>query len=274
MADHKISEEDYKMLEALHQNWMQDPTKRKWMLSYLTVVVNTTTNTQKSYNINQIKNANLFGAFQVEQVVADIEPEEDAPETNLNLTLNGTLVSTKEEDSLAIITKDGDEKVYQVDDELQANVTVTAIRVEQVMINNRGRSEALNLPKELSAKSANPTRRPAKRQASSSANRLANQLKNDIAKNPAKLTDIIRLKKGKLSSGVQGFRIYAGKERQKFNQLGLKAGDFVTAVNGVSVSEQNPFQLFQTLNNAPYINLSIERNGQPTEVSFDLAQTQ
>lgn len=303
-----MTRKNLNMLEALYQNWTQDPTKRKWLFSYLPLLlaflilipllawqlanlywffkspldmeqiepVSITKNeiqTQQNVDINNIKNANLFGTFQAEPTEVIEEPQEDAPETTLNLTLNGTLVSTNEEDSLAIITKDNDEKVYRVDDELQSNVTVAAIRAEQVVINNRGRNEALNLPKESQTPNQAISRRPTNRRASAQADRLANQLKQDFAKNPAKLTDIIRLKKGKLSSGTEGFRIYAGKERQKFNQLGLKAGDFVTAVNGMPVADQNPFQLFQTLNNAPYINLSIERNGQPTEISFDLAQT-
>jgi len=295
------------MLEALYDNWMNDPTKRKWLLSYLPLLLaivlipilawqlanlywffktpvttapivtesNTPTETisVRQYDVGAIKNANLFGRFQAvqETVVAPIQ--EDEPETALNLTLNGTLVSTNENDSLAIITKDNDEKVYRINDELQSNITVAAIRAEQVVINNRGRNEALNLPKETTSNNSNrrnnATRRPPSRQA----NQLANKLKQDLANNPSKITDIIRIKKGKLSSGIEGFRIYAGKERQKFNQLGLKAGDFVTAVNGMPVAEQNPFQLIQTLNSAPYINLSINRNGQPTEISFDLAQT-
>lgn len=298
------------MLEALYDNWMQDPLKRKWLLNYLplflafvilipllawqiarlywffkaplgdeTAVV-TTPKTEviqervPQVNLNTIKNADLFGVYQDKNVPVIEEPVEDAPETNLNLTLNGTVVSTIVEESLAIITKDNDEKVYKVGDELQSNVKIASIYPEKVVINNRGRNEALNLPKESSELAPRKSRRAAPTRRSASANRVSQQLRDEIKKNPAKLTDILRIKKGKLSSGVEGFRIYAGKERQKFNQLGLKAGDFVTAVNGMSVADQNPFQLFQTLNNAPYINLSIQRNGQPTEISFDLSQTQ
>jgi len=48
----------------------------------------------------------------------------------------------------------------------------------------------------------------------------------------------------------------------------------VTQVNGLSVGDQNPFQVIQTLGTSTFINLSIERNGQPMNLSFDIGQIQ
>jgi len=227
------------MLDALFQTWMQDTAKRKWLLSYIPLIIafalmifiawqianlywftkdpladlnlapiqerQTQVEQQatRTVDIQALKNSDLFGKYQEVDSNPEPQPVEEAPETNLQLTLNGTLVSTKSEDSLAIIKKDNEEKVYKVGDELLSNVSVDSIYAAEVIINNRGKKEVLKLPKEEQNASRSPTRQP-NRQVSRQANKLANQLKQDALKNPAKLTDILRLKKGKLSSGIQG----------------------------------------------------------------------
>ena len=295
------------MLADLIETWTTEPSKRKWIMTYLPIILsvalvcllawqlanlywainappaiddvkpvalnNNTQQKSPSADINKITSANLFGAYQAE----NIEPEEDLSDvvdTTLNLSLNGTLLSDISEQSRAIIEVGGDNKVFSIGEEIQNNVSLFAVEANQVILNNRGKKEALRLPRVEDIASTAPRRAQTNKPTSRAANRIATDLRNSALKNPSSITDILRLKKGQTSTGQKGFRVYPGKKRERFKELGLKPGDFVTQVNGLSVGDQNPFQVIQTLGTSTFINLSIERNGQPMNLSFDIGQTQ
>jgi general secretion pathway protein C len=66
-----------------------------------------------------------------------------------------------------------------------------------------------------------------------------------------------------------GFQLSPGSNVAMFNQLGLQAGDIVTAVNGTTL--ENPaiaMRLLQEAATASQVNLNITRNGQ--EVSLPI----
>ena len=292
------------MLADLIDNWNTDPVKRKWLNIYLPVLLSvllisliawhianlfwtfaspssstlnaplvnkpvSSKNISSNLDLNQIKQANLFGQFQT-AVAAPVVETIDAPETTLQLNLHGTLLSDNKEQSRAIIEVNGKDKIFSVGDEIQNNVSLHSVLAYQVILNNRGKKEALKLPRE---EESSGSIQPRNSTSSSSANRIAQDLRKTALNNPSSITDILRLKKGQTSSGQKGFRIYPGKERDRFRELGLMPGDFVTQVNGLAVADQNPFQVVQSLGSSSYINLSIERNGQPMNLSFDLGQT-
>lgn len=296
------------MLADLVDSWTDDPLKRKWLLSYIPVLLsvsiiciiawqlanlfwalqtpaptptfkmNTTSNqatTQtsvKNYDLAAIKRANLFGQYVAEDQAPVIEDTVDAPETTLQLNLHGTLLSDDQSQSRAVIEVNGKDTVFSIGDEIQNDVSLHSVLAYQVILNNRGRKEVLKLPRE-DADTASGSARPTQTRSSAS-NRIAKNIRANALSNPSSITDILRLKKGQTSTGQKGFRVYPGKKRDRFRELGLKPGDFVTQVNGMPVAEQNPFQVIQTLSTTSYINFSIERNGQPMNLSFDLSQTQ
>jgi len=296
------------MLADLLETWTQDPDKRKWTMMYIPILMSIALvcfiawqlanfywdwNTPAvepepsipvnapvpqaqtaNYDLNAIKAANLFGEYQAVAVAEPIEEVTDAPDTTLNLNLHGTLLSDITVQSRAIIEVDNKDKVFSIGDEIQNNVSLYSVEATQVIIDNRGRKEALRLPRE--EENVTNTRRPPPPVArqNAGANRIAQQIRQAALKNPSSITDILRLKKGQTSTGQKGFRVYPGKSRERFKELGLKPGDFVTQVNGLSVGDQNPFQVIQTLGTSTFINLSIERNGQPMNLSFDIGQIQ
>ena len=294
------------MLADLIETWTTEPSKRKWIMTYLPIILsmglvcliawqlaniywsfkapvattdvspvtlnNVPQTKNSSVDINKITSANLFGAYQAQ----NIEPEEldltEVADTTLNLNLHGTLLSDISEQSRAIIEVDGKDKVFSIGEEIQKNVSLYAVESNQVILDNRGKKEALRLPRE--EETTGPTQGRVQARTSKTADRIARDMRNSALKNPSSITDILRLKKGQTSTGQKGFRVYPGKNRARFKELGLKPGDFVTQVNGLSVGDQNPFQVIQTLGTSTFINLSIERNGQPMNLSFDIGQTQ
>ena len=294
------------MLADLLETWTTDPNKRKWIMNYVPIalsvalvcliawqlaniywVLNTPVTSKETppialnnnskvktstIDINKITTANLFGAYQAPNIESEEPVFTEAPDTRLKLSLHGTLLSDILEQNRAIIEVNGNDEVFSIGEEIQKNVSLHAVESHQVILDNQGKKEALRLPREEDSAQTTPRRVQAK--TSPTADRIARDLRNTALKNPSSITDILRLKKGQTSTGQKGFRVYPGKDRTRFSELGLKPGDFVTQVNGISVGDQNPFQVIQTLGTTTFINLSIERNGQAMNLSFDIGQTQ
>jgi general secretion pathway protein C len=76
------------------------------------------------------------------------------------------------------------------------------------------------------------------------------------------------------ANGVQrGFRVYAGRDRQRFQKLGLQPGDLVLAVNGTPLDDpQRGQEIFNTIGASDRVTITIERNGQPQELTLNTAQ--
>jgi C-terminal processing protease CtpA/Prc len=72
---------------------------------------------------------------------------------------------------------------------------------------------------------------------------------------------------------LKGFRVYAGRDRQKFARLGLQPGDLVTQINGVPLGDaQHGMEILRTLGNAATANVTIERGGAVQQLTVDTAQ--
>ncbi|MBT8141171.1 MAG: type II secretion system protein GspC [Gammaproteobacteria bacterium] len=228
-------------------------------------------NSRPSYNLDLIKRANLFGIYNAEPLEVEAVDTSNLEETRLNLKLNAAILSDNEKLSRAVIEVNGKDSVFSIGEEIQSQVSLHSVLAYHVVIDNRGKKEILRLPRQEDSAPGSVTPRSSSR--SNASDRIARQIRSSALSNPGSITDIMRLKKGQTASGQKGFRIYPGKDRNKFRELGLKAGDFVTSINGMPVAEQNPFQVIQTLSKTSYINLSLERNGQAMNLSFDLGNT-
>jgi general secretion pathway protein C len=75
------------------------------------------------------------------------------------------------------------------------------------------------------------------------------------------------------SGQLKGFRVYAGRDRQKFAKLGLKPGDVVTQINGVPLSDaQRGMEILRSLGNAGAAQVTLERGGATTTLTVDASQ--
>jgi general secretion pathway protein C len=67
--------------------------------------------------------------------------------------------------------------------------------------------------------------------------------------------------------------VYPGRNRAQFNKLGLLPGDLVTAINGTPLDDPaRGMEIMQTMNSATDITVTVERNGQTTQISINNAQ--
>ncbi|MEE8119069.1 MAG: type II secretion system protein GspC [Gammaproteobacteria bacterium] len=209
----------------------------------------------------QLLRQGLFGTETVSPVNAGI----DAPETQLNLVLRGLLAGETDQTSRAIISNGDDEKTYSVGDTIAAGITVHAILADRVIISRRGTLESVRLPRESGILGNNTS------SVASGYSAVPLGTGSEIAASSinavATLTEIVRPIPVSRNGKQIGFRVYPGRARKKFVELGLQAGDIVTAINNISLDDPAMgVQAFENLGNQSSITLSLIRDGQEQQL--------
>jgi general secretion pathway protein C len=232
-----------------------------------------------SVNVNAIVQRHLFGVAPAKDVAAaqEVDPNEELAETNLQLTLVGTLASDNRDRSLAIIENRNDSKVYAVGDTIQAQVTLDEVRAKDVVIINRGKRQLLALPREDQSTARTRTNsRTASRSRSATSRRAAPPSPAATVSQTAAaktLGDLIRPQPVFANGKQRGYRVYPGRQRDQFTALGLKAGDLVTEINGTPLDDPSRGKdVFASLASASQISVTVERNGSPTSLVLDTTQ--
>ncbi len=216
-----------------------------------------------------ITGSHLFG--EASQAVAAVtETIVDAPDTNLNLELRGTVSFRDSERGWAIIADDrGRDKIYFVDDAIDGGrgTTLHAVYRDRVLLNRAGNLETLRLPKELSSEAATAAIRPPAPIAA------ASSLRSVISDNASRITDVIRIVPHIEQGQMVGFRLNPGQARAQFDALGLRPGDVVTEINGTSMTDPSRgLQVFEALGETTIANVTVLRNGRPEVLTIDTSQ--
>ena len=187
-----------------------------------------------------------------------------APDTTLAFTLHGIAAGKRAADSRALIEANGDEEPYGVGAQLPGGVKIQAIYADRVILDRGGRLETLRLPQDL-AGGSNGAQPAAMQQPPPMAMQPQNlgQLRQEIMNNPQRLMEVVRtmpvMDHGKLS----GYRVYPAGNPSIFNQLGLKAGDVVTTVNGIPLTDPaQSMRVLSTIKTSDQISVGLLRNGQ------------
>ncbi|MBN7795426.1 type II secretion system protein GspC [Parahaliea mediterranea] len=248
-------------------------------------------------NIDRLVGRKLFGEPGAEPGAAIVEAapvsgasaregiEDGARETRLDLILRGVVASTDDGLGHAIIEYRKRQDVYAVDDELpvSGNVRLAKVMPGQVVLDNNGTYELLTLFEESefdrqlrdtatapAAAAPRETTHVDKRE-DAQATELAAGYRAQLYQNPQSLASLVRISAVREGGELRGYRVAPGREAVQFQQLGFKAGDLVTSVNGISLDDPaNTMQLYQTMRTASEAVFELERDGQPMSVSVDL----
>lgn len=206
-----------------------------------------------------IASRHLFGRSDAAPSVADIQ----APDTNLNLTLSGIAAAKNRILSRALIAgPDGKEKNYATGADLPGGATLHEILPDRVILNRRGTLETLRLPKH--ATSARGAR-------SVAASRPVADLRTQA--NEERLAEFVRPQAVMVDGQLRGFRVYPGRNRRMFAESGLRAGDLVTAINGMPLDDpERSIETLRQLIDAQDAVLTIERGGQVESLTLRLPQ--
>jgi len=228
-------------------------------------------------NVQFVADAHLFGEANPEQAPTAIAgPDvEDIEETDLSLTLKGTIAAARGNGSIAIIADNrNEEKVYGLRDTVAPGTTLHAVYPDRVVLNRGGTLEALKLPKEF------PKNAPRARRNLTTNNRTAGDanprsIQNVVAQNVTKLADVIRPTPYFVNGQQQGYRVYPGRNRRQFAALGLRPGDLIKDIDGASLTDpQQAMEIFQSLGTAEQVSVTVERNGQPQTLVLNTNQLQ
>lgn len=264
---------------------------------------------QQNYG-KTISDLHLFGEIKkvaiVKAPVKVVEPKDTKPApAKLDLKLHG-IVAYKNKKGYALISSNGrEQKVYGKGDKIEDGVTISNLFPEKVIINNHGTTEELILPRKTTktsglnspqsllsnqarARTRRPTstpppsglqnededdpenRAPPPRVSNSNAPDLGT-FRKEILKNPAKLMDVATPSPAVDAEGkFIGFRLQPGNNRQIFRQMGLRANDIVTSVNGITLDDPSKgAMVLGELSQASSVSLIIQRGDETLTLSHD-----
>jgi general secretion pathway protein C len=220
--------------------------------------------------------AHIFGEADAdEEIVAQPVAADTASyrETLLtNLSLKGTIASTPTEIAVAIIA-DGndDEQVYTIGEQVTSGASLHAVYADRVVLNENGVLTNLKLPKDFPEGTTTVARRTT--MAPARATSSTQSIQAVVAQNVSKLADVIRPTPYFVNGQQQGYRVYPGRDRQKFAALGLRPGDLIKDIDGQSLTDPNQaMQIFESLNDAEQVSVTVERNGQPQVIVLSTSQ--
>jgi general secretion pathway protein C len=203
-----------------------------------------------------IVNAHLFGVSGASSAGGQ------APQTTMPLVLAGVIAEKDPAKGQAII---GDSaavgKLYAVGAMISGGVRLNAVYGDRVLLERNGALETLMLPRTAPKGGSAPA--PA-----------ANARTSSLQDNATVLAGLVRVQPVFNQGKLTGYRIFPGGTHGSatFNQLGLRAGDLILAVNGTPLDDASKaMEVLQTLSSSASATVTVSRNGQPQEVNLNLA---
>ena len=228
-----------------------------------------------SSDAQAIVTAHIFGEADpdMEAVTPVVEEADNLQDTRLtNLSLKGTIAATLTEMAIAIIADGRDEeKVYSIGESVTSGANLHAVYADRVVLNENGVLTNLKLPKDFPEGSAPVTRRNTT--TSSRATTGTQSIQAVVAQNVSRLADVIRPTPYFVNGQQQGYRVYPGRDRQQFAALGLRPGDLIKDIDGQALNDpEQAMQIFQSLDSADQVSVTVERNGQPQVIVLSTSQ--
>ena len=225
-----------------------------------------------------IAERNLFGGnaqglSEAQSEKIDIEGMPVAVQS-LGLKLVGTAVSSKPEDSSAIIEDLSTRKqdVYREGDEVK-NTRIKKILRHNVIINSGRRDEVLTMVEdegtEKSAAHVRPTRgRPTPPSESSSIQLDREELESQMA-DLNELMQQVRIRPFMEGRNPAGFLVSNIKPGSLFSKMGLRNGDVIQGVNGQTITTPDQaIELYEGLMQGGSIDLEIKRGRRTQKLRY------
>lgn len=240
----------------------------------------TTSSSNTNISLSRLKQLNLFGKEQAPAAVENKTVVTDAPETKLNLVLTGVVASTEEDGGAAVIEHRGSQYTYGVGEKIEGtNATLRSVFSDRVIIRNGIRDETLMLDG-LDFNEANQRRQQAQRSpAIETPNQRQDRRLSDEAleasqqlrEQPASFTDYISISPTQIDGELMGYRLQPGKNPALFQSAGLQAGDVLTQINGLDLTDpQQATEALAELQSAESLQLTVLRENEYLTLYLDL----
>lgn len=209
----------------------------------------------------------LFGQPAEGARVAEVV-RRSAPETRLNLRLEGVLVAERPEDSGAIVAgSNGVTEHYRVGDVLPGNAELTEVEPGRVLIRRNGQYESLTFDDEIPAGLVEDVEEDP---VTSSPEQFLSDAREQLdSQGVAALAPYGLSPAG--DDGSSGY-VYDGSNAM-LNAVSLKAGDVITAVNGQRLGDlEQDTALLENWRSEPQLEIEIERDGSILTVSYAIPE--
>lgn len=198
----------------------------------------------------------------------------NAPETSLSWTLKGVFTNPDVNRSAAILAPQGQsEKLYRVGASLPGNVTLQEVFADRVILDRGGRLETLRLkrPELASSASSSRTRRSNAAPALPASTAEPSVDRDAWVNDPQRFLDVISANPVMEGGILYGLEVTPARNAREFEAAGLVPGDVITEVNGSPVSEITDYRdLLAELADASSVSVSLERNGEPMNITINM----
>jgi general secretion pathway protein C len=201
------------------------------------------------------------GQVQVAEAV-----KRSAPETRLNLSLQGVMVAQRPEDSGAIVSgSNGVTEHYRVGDTLPGNAELAEVEPNRVLIRRNGQYESLSFDDKLPTDLLEGVESPG-----TGSNGLVETAQNILANQGVGALAAYGLQPA--GEGTGSGYVYDGSNAM-LNAVGLQAGDVITAINGQSLGDfEQDKALLESWRSEAQIDIEIERDGAILTVSYAIPE--
>jgi general secretion pathway protein C len=214
-----------------------------------------------------------------------------APATTLSMILRGTVAERDPRAGIAVIADEhGVERAWRAGETLAAGVRLAEIHPDHVVLVHDGIEEVLRLPRDQTDTAMAPARAAVPRAtargsaaptgartytppemahgAAGDWQRTVRELRAQDASGLAEKLQVLPVfEDGKL----RGVRLTAAGDASLITKLGLRPTDVVTAINGTPLDDlSRGQQVVQGLRNAASANVTVLRDGQPTQIHVTL----
>ncbi|MFN2360506.1 MAG: type II secretion system protein N [Marinobacter sp.] len=209
----------------------------------------------------------FFGRAAGQERVAEVV-RRSAPETRLDLRLEGVLVAERPEDSGAIVAgSNGVTEHYRVGDVLPGNAELSEVEPGRILIRRNGQYESLTFDEESSASMVEEAE---DEQVASSPDQFLNDAREQLdSQGVAALAPYGLSPAG--DDGGSGY-VYDGSNAM-LNAVNLRSGDVITAVNGQRLGDlEQDMTLFENWRSEPQLEIEIERDGSILTVNYAIPE--
>ena len=215
-----------------------------------------------------------------------------------NFVLLGTIVSTRPDDSRAILWSDGMKlpKLVRVNTQVEPGATLASVTRDKAVINRGAAQEHIDLlpigsksrsPSSTGQQSPSAIRAPDTRQttateaSSEGALRVESNGENNFVLDEAGLAYLsgninqfmtnVRITPYFEGSASAGYRLASIRPGTAFDKLGFRSGDIIQNVNGVTLSSpEKMYTIFQNLKDEKTVSVDIIRQGKKSTLKYDI----
>lgn len=202
----------------------------------------------------------LFGAAEKTPASANGNNLGQTPVSALKLRVTGLLASTDPSRAIAIMVKGNQQVSLGIGDNTPGGeAKIVAIFPDRLIVNYRGRNEAIPLFNDPPAAGKNSAAPP------------AGQLAQELRAQPQNILHYLNISPVMVNDTLSGYRLNAGKDPALFRQAGLKENDLAIALNGLDLRDKEQSrQALAQLPELTEITVTVERDGQKHDISLAL----